>query len=168
MINQGNISGTGNFTGEVTLGSGATVSPQPYPSYLGTLTFNGDFHSSGAFGIDISGTETGQYDALVINGNADFTEGNVLFNFTNDFRPSVGDHWNFLLSDNPIGLDSLNISFAGLWQSEKVKGDLISDSSGGHLLITAVPEPETYAMLLAGLGFLGFVVRRKKRSLQDK
>ncbi|TXT22552.1 MAG: hypothetical protein FD134_2457, partial [Gallionellaceae bacterium] len=26
----------------------------------------------------------------------------------------------------------------------------------------AVPEPETYAMLLAGLGLLGFVGRRKK------
>ncbi len=28
---------------------------------------------------------------------------------------------------------------------------------------TAVPEPETYAMLLAGLGFLGFAARRKRR-----
>jgi hypothetical protein len=28
--------------------------------------------------------------------------------------------------------------------------------------ITAVPEPETYAMLLAGLGMVGFVVRRRK------
>jgi len=27
---------------------------------------------------------------------------------------------------------------------------------------TAVPEPETYAMLLAGLGLMGFMVRRKK------
>jgi len=25
-----------------------------------------------------------------------------------------------------------------------------------------VPEPETYAMMLAGLGLMGFVVRRRK------
>lgn len=31
------------------------------------------------------------------------------------------------------------------------------------LVVLAVPEPETYAMLLAGLGLLGFVVRRKDR-----
>ena len=30
-----------------------------------------------------------------------------------------------------------------------------------HAFITAVPEPETYAMLLAGLGLLGFMLRRK-------
>jgi hypothetical protein len=29
-------------------------------------------------------------------------------------------------------------------------------------LVTAIPEPETYAMLLAGLGLMGFLVRRRK------
>lgn len=31
-----------------------------------------------------------------------------------------------------------------------------------QLYITPVPEPETYAMLLAGLGLMGFVARRRK------
>ncbi|MBC7802588.1 MAG: PEP-CTERM sorting domain-containing protein [Candidatus Parcubacteria bacterium] len=30
-----------------------------------------------------------------------------------------------------------------------------------HAFIAAIPEPETYAMLLAGLGLLGFVARRR-------
>lgn len=35
--------------------------------------------------------------------------------------------------------------------------------SGSYsLTVTAVPEPETYAMLLAGLGMIGIVVRRLK------
>ena len=29
--------------------------------------------------------------------------------------------------------------------------------------VTAIPEPETYAMLLAGLGLMGFVVRRRRQ-----
>ncbi len=28
--------------------------------------------------------------------------------------------------------------------------------------VTAVPEPETYAMLLAGLGLVGAIARRRK------
>lgn len=33
---------------------------------------------------------------------------------------------------------------------------------GGQLLVmAAVPEPETYAMMLAGLGMIGFAARRR-------
>lgn len=37
------------------------------------------------------------------------------------------------------------------------------DVSGNAFAVTAVPEPETYAMLLAGLGLMGSLVRRKKK-----
>ena len=46
--------------------------------------------------------------------------------------------------------------------------DLASASSGATLYSTGValiPEPETYAMLLAGLGLLGFIVRRRQRAV---
>ena len=44
----------------------------------------------------------------------------------------------------------------------------ISDSYGGSLdkvsFTTAIPEPETYAMMLAGLGMLGFMAKRRKQN----
>ena len=33
----------------------------------------------------------------------------------------------------------------------------------GELTVTAVPEPETYAMLLAGLGLMGGIARRRNK-----
>jgi hypothetical protein len=35
-------------------------------------------------------------------------------------------------------------------------------SSNGVLQVTAVPEADSYAMMLAGLGLVGFMVRRRK------
>ena len=35
---------------------------------------------------------------------------------------------------------------------------------GGSLPPTAIPEPESYEMMLAGLGMLGFIARRRKRN----
>ena len=38
----------------------------------------------------------------------------------------------------------------------------LSASSAGNISINTVPEPETYPMLLAGLGLIGFSIRRRK------
>ncbi len=39
--------------------------------------------------------------------------------------------------------------------------DVYIDDDSRH--VGAIPEPETYAMMLAGLGLLGFVARRRKQ-----
>jgi hypothetical protein len=48
----------------------------------------------------------------------------------------------------------------------KVEGNVAQGAFAGLYTITStlapVPEPETYAMLLAGLGAVGFMARRRK------
>jgi len=34
-----------------------------------------------------------------------------------------------------------------------------------NFTVNAIPEPETYAMMLAGLGLMGFVARRRKQKV---
>jgi len=42
------------------------------------------------------------------------------------------------------------------------KGQIIANASDGHAyLISPIPEPETYAMFLAGLGLMSYIVRRR-------
>ncbi|WP_365749971.1 PEP-CTERM sorting domain-containing protein [Nitrosomonas sp.] len=104
---------------------------------------------------------SGQYDVLDIDGDAFFTGGNFKFDFIDGFLPSVGDHWDFLVADSLNGLGSVNFTFAGLGDGLGI--DL--NNEGGKIslsVITAVPEPETYVMLLAGLGLMGFMTYRRK------
>ncbi|GAB3378634.1 FxDxF family PEP-CTERM protein [Massilia agri] len=47
----------------------------------------------------------------------------------------------------------------------QVSGTMVSDtgaSFGGAMMLAPVPEPETYGMMLGGLGVLGFLARRRK------
>ncbi|UJP02121.1 MAG: PEP-CTERM sorting domain-containing protein, partial [Nitrosomonas sp.] len=117
--------------------------------------------SSGNYIFEIAGLNSGQFDVLDIDGNAFFTGGNFKFDFIDGFIPSVGDHWDFLVADSLSGLGTVNFTYAGLGDGLGV--DL--NTEGGKIsltVITAVPEPETYAMLLAGLGLMSFMVYRRK------
>lgn len=154
----GILKGTGTLIGSVIIGPGATVIPGLSP---GTLNIDGDLHSNGDYVFEIAGVNSGQYDVLDIDGNAFFTGGNFKFEFIDGYLPSPGDHWDFLVADSLNGFDTVGFTFAGL-------GDGLGidfHNEGGKIsltVITAVPEPETYAMLLAGLGLMGFMAYRRK------
>ena len=58
-----------------------------------------------------------------------------------------------------FGAPHLKVQFmTGVNDTQKT-GNLLSQT------IPAIPEPETYAMMLAGLGLLGFVARRRRQGL---
>ncbi|MET3130090.1 hypothetical protein AAKU55_000331 [Oxalobacteraceae bacterium GrIS 1.11] len=66
--------------------------------------------------------------------------------------------------------DSWSLNGAGLSSGTyflEVDGKVIGNGGGtygGDLTVSAVPEPETYGMLLAGLGCLAWMARRKAKS----
>jgi hypothetical protein len=110
-IEGGSLSGTGTITGNLTIGSGASVNPGNSP---GTLTVNGDVTSDGALVFEIAGLDSGLYDMLNINGNANFTGGHITVNFINGFHAAAGNHWDFLSSKTISGWDKLHITVNGL------------------------------------------------------
>jgi hypothetical protein len=53
--------------------------------------------------------------------------------------------------------------YAGIGYNINVMaGSSYTATSGNVLTVSAVPEPETYAMMLAGLGLIGFIAYRRK------
>ncbi|MDZ7856808.1 FxDxF family PEP-CTERM protein [Sphaerotilus sp.] len=78
------------------------------------------------------------------------------------FSTPVGRGWvQQVLSFNAAGGTEL-LSFTGTSSSGVVFLDNISLT--GAAAVSAVPEPETFAMMLAGLGALGFASRRQRKS----
>ena len=62
------------------------------------------------------------------------------------------DNWSFSVANLNAGLHNIEVFGTAV----------ASGTFSGTLTVTPVPEPETYAMMLAGLGALGFMARRRK------
>ena len=134
------------------------------PYTVGQIT--GIVGTSFAVAIDVNTTgaasETLNLFEVIVNGS-------VLYNY-------VGPTIIGGVSNNGNGYGDWtlgNISLAGLASTDTVlfhaNWSGATDGAESFFLFsaggppTAVPEPETYAMLLAGLGMMGFVARRRKQ-----
>jgi hypothetical protein len=118
----------------------------------------------------VSGAGGGSIDSLVGNPNPSHltTDYSVGFIYDNVLFPS---------SSQKLDIGGVLFKTGGtiwnLWGNSSKDYELYSYGSTNGLGIkvdthgsfstSPVPEPETYAMLMAGLGLMGFVARRRKR-----
>jgi len=121
---------------------------------LGTVTFAGTSTVSGLAGF--VSQFTGSF------GNQTFTFDAPAINFSQVSLYS-GSALSASSSSNTFNFANLT---AGTY-TIKVSGSVAGGGVGGALAqyqVTAVPEPETYAMLLAGLGVMGAIARRRSKT----
>ncbi len=89
--------------------------------------------------------------------------------FTTWLTPSTGPgsfspSWTSLTTDPDYGFSTLQFQFAGLTNGNYYTLHLSGTGAPGasiSTLITAVPEPESWAMFLAGLGIMAAIARRR-------
>lgn len=118
-------------------------------------------------GLDITGNPNGASVAAVSLGAASLVTGQqtVSYNATTHVLSMTG---NYVADGTSHALsDATQIDLSARFGSTMYLG--FTGATGGsyadqritNFTVAAVPEPETYAMLLAGLGLVGFASRRK-------
>jgi hypothetical protein len=112
--------------------------------------------SSGGSGSSVANTYT-----LTFGGISIFEIDNLTIEVWDNTHPNGLNLYSTFSGDNTTA--AFTLPTAGQYHLD-ISGTFGPNASAGQysVAIAAVPEPETYAMLLAGLGAMGFVARRRR------
>jgi autotransporter-associated beta strand protein len=164
------LTGNNTFTGDVQLDGGTLVGQSANAfgagdiynnagtlviNHRGTLTVAGDYTQAAGSVLEAYISNDASYDIFSVLGLVSL-DGDLSIVFQNGFN-KLGS-FSLIAANNILGKFN-NFRFSGLSNAYTAS---ISYSSGGvSLNVTAVPEPQSYAMFLLGLGLLGFTLRKK-------
>ena len=141
----------GEVGGDLHLAEAATLSAGNSP---GTLRIEGDLIAAGEIRFEIAGPEL--YDRILVDGLADLGQATLSFVLLDTVVPADLSSYRFLQAAGGVtGLEGVQYRFGpGLEGYTAVW-------NGNQLTLAPVPEPETWALMLAGLGLVGWVARRR-------
>ena len=105
-------------------------------------------------------------------------DGKYSITLTNDINKTIFSIGNSSLNDvagktfgyltqtfNSLSVgQSYSLTFSGKWTGPDLPSGKLVATGTPTVSIAAVPEPETYAMFLAGLGIIGAIAKRRSRA----
>lgn len=117
-----------------------------------------DSHSFSFDGLDLAQTFTTLNRSLAVQLTGHYAAGGNVFLTIDRVEGAADTFTTFFYDATTIGfdgLDTLIISGIGTYPTTEFAVD--------NIVLTAVPEPEIYAMLIVGLGFFGMTANRRKQ-----
>jgi hypothetical protein len=160
FVNAGTFAGNGTFATHVNgdiLNQGI-VSPGLAAAPIGQLHIDGDLRQADIGSVVFDLASLASFDQLAISDDVSLTGSVIARNA--GYVPVVGDRFLVMMFDER----PLDTTFALVTTQDfdaGIKFAAVYDTHTMSLVVVSVPEPETYAMLLVGLGLLTFRFSRR-------
>ncbi len=102
-------------------------------------------------------------------GSLTLTNGRITaFNYSMNREQGLASFDSFIQDlDVPVLLDTITVTTPAFSGTREVAGVFFASTNAGAAtvsVISSVPEPQTYAMMIAGLGLIGFIGARRMRA----
>jgi hypothetical protein len=168
------VRGSGTWTGDTVLTDGSQFEPGASP---GTATINGNYEqqAGAVLALEIAGTALGDYDRLILNGNAIFEPGSIIdIDFLNGFIPDVTDVFALFGGSAASSLDLsgviFNVSGVDDFGFAFLNDAIVFSFEAGGVVNppNGVPEPATPLLLMSGLALLSIFLRRQRRTCKQR
>jgi hypothetical protein len=162
LDNRGRVQGEGTVAVQ-TLDNHGVVSPGSSP---GTLAIAGSFAQWADGTLDIELGSLADFDLLTVSGSASLG-GTLEVRPFGDYVPEIGDSFVILRSAGALSGIFANEHIGVGAYADGVDFDVLYDYNLGTVtlqvahVVTAVPEPQGWALLMAGLGAVAWALRRR-------
>ena len=135
-----------------------------YTAYFGNANVGATFDDYLKFSIPADSSGNGQANVIGLAGeNITFTEFSLTESNIGTINGATGGSTSSLIFNGGAAPGSYTLKVAGTRTG--TYGSYAGNIGIAPVNVSAIPEPETYAMMLAGLGLLGFSARRRNNNV---